>query len=83
MRQWRGRSGWDGSYSGVEEEEDEVLVVQLAHTVPHPRAVVVHPQDALPADAAVVHAGLLHQVALETVRVRHLGPQRSCLSSQH
>lgn len=62
-----GRSEWNGRYCGVEEEEDEILVVQLSHTVSYPGAVMVHPQDAFTTDPAVVHSGLLHQVAFETI----------------
>ena len=42
-------------------------MVELAHAVADPGTVVVHPEDALPADAAVVHARLLDQVALRAI----------------
>lgn len=42
-------------------------MVELAHAVAHPGTVMIHPQDALPADAAVVHSWFLYEVALGTI----------------
>ena len=42
-------------------------MVELAHTVTDPGTVVVHPLDALLANAAVVHSGFLDQVTAEAV----------------
>lgn len=42
-------------------------MVEFAHAVTYPGTVVVHPKDALSADAAVVHPRLLDQVALGTI----------------
>ena len=52
-------------YSGVEKEEDKVLVVHPANAVAYPRAVMVHSLYALFANTAVVDSGLLHHIALE------------------
>ena len=54
-------------YSGVEKEEDKVLVVHPADAVAHPGTVMVHPLYALFADAAVVDSGFFHHIALEAV----------------
>jgi hypothetical protein len=42
-------------------------VVELAHAVAHPGAVVIHTQDALLANPAVVHSFLFDEVAFEAV----------------
>lgn len=36
-------------HRGIKQEEDKILLVELAHAVASPWAVVVHPQYALPA----------------------------------
>jgi hypothetical protein len=40
--------------SGIDEQQEEVLVVPEADTICHPRAMVVHPQNALVANAAMM-----------------------------
>lgn len=62
-------SAEDGEQGGVEDEEDEALVVALAHAVVDPGAVVVHFGDAAVAYGAVVGAGRLLEVALDAQRV--------------
>lgn len=54
-------------YSGVEEEENEKFMVEFAHTVANPGAVVVHPHDAKVANRAMVHSLLLYDIALKAV----------------
>lgn len=58
------RTGVNAADARVEQEEDEVLLVEDGHAVVDPRAVVVHPDDAAPARAAVVRLGRLHRFAL-------------------
>jgi hypothetical protein len=43
-------------YRRVEDQQDEIFVVLEAHAVVDPWAVVVHPQNTLATDAAVVAA---------------------------
>jgi hypothetical protein len=56
------------SYSGIEQEENEVLMVEFPHTITHPRTVVIHPQNAPLAYGAVVNPLLLDHVTLETIQ---------------
>lgn len=56
------------SYSGIKEEQNEKLMIKLANTVTHPRAVMVHPENAPFANGAVMDAFLLYYVALEAVQ---------------
>jgi hypothetical protein len=43
-------------------------VIEFSDAVADPWTVVVHSDDALVADAAVVHAGFFHQIAFKAIR---------------
>lgn len=54
-------------YCRIQEEQDEVFVVEFAHTVAHPWAMMVHTDYALFAYRAVVDSLLLYYVAFEAI----------------
>ena len=66
----------------VGREEDEVLLVERAHAVVHPRAVVVHAADAAAADRAVVRFRRL-EVAVARVAAAGAEARRVAGVQQH
>lgn len=54
-------------YCCIEQEKDKIFMIQLTHAVTNPRTVMVHAQDALLADPAVMDSFLFDQVAFKAV----------------
>lgn len=42
-------------------------MIEFSHAISDPGAVMVHSEDAFPADAAVMHPWFLHKVALRAI----------------
>jgi hypothetical protein len=55
-------------YSGIEKEENEVLMVEFSHTITHPGTVMIHPQNAAFAYGAVMNPLLLDHITLKAVQ---------------
>jgi len=58
--------GVEAGEAGVENEEEEVLVIPNSHAVIHPRAVMIHFYDASLADTAVMRPGRLERLTPPT-----------------
>jgi hypothetical protein len=54
-------------YSRVKQEEDEILMIELANAISHPGAVVVHSQNTPVADSTVMNSLFLDEIAFGAV----------------
>ncbi len=60
-------------YSGIEKEENEVLMVEFSDTITNPGTVMIHPQNAALAYGAVMNPLLFNHIALKTIQSHSQG----------